>query len=1261
MLAKLRLVFSITIVFFSFYVSAQSKYWESETARNKVTKKISRDFGIRNGKVFAFREKLFKQDLKSTFASRKNSRIVYFPDETGNSVAYRVEESNVLSPKLSKKYPEIKSYFGQAMDGSRNRVRFSVSHKDVQAMIVHADGSANSFVQKVAKDTYVLYSRTSTENETSDFICSTKDKLLARSANTTAKPVDDQVLRKYRLAISATAEYTEHHGGTVADALAAINATVTRVNEVFETDLAVTLELVGDNDKVIYTNPNTDPYSGNLSVMGTQAQNTLAEEIGEENYDIGHVLHQGENGGNAGFIGAICVDGRKGSAYSSGQTPEGDVFDLDFVAHEMGHQLGANHTWSHELEGTLVQVEPGSGSTIMGYAGITENDNVAPNGDDYLHYVSIEQIIENLKTKDCGEQVPLANNPPSIATIADYVIPKSTAFALTGSATDPDVDDVLTYTWEQIDNGVVTRATFGPTNPSGANFRSRPPTTDPTRYFPLLSRIIDGNLTQMNPTVGSAWESVSEVERELNFALTVRDNAAGGGQVVSELVNVLVSNNGGPFAVTSQSTAETWVAGDTQTISWNVAETNVAPIATENVDILLSTDGGLTFPVVIASAVGNDGLHEFVVPALPTAEARIMVRAVDNIYFAVNSADFTIEASEIVLNFSELEYEVCQSDDLTIPFIYETYLGFDEEVTFSFENAPENLGFSFAPGTATAGNTAIDLTLTDTENVPEGSYPFQIRATSASITKELTLNLNVYDTDFPDVIMTTPTNGLVDTSANLTLQWEDNLSYTSFEIEIATDAAFTNVVESAITESNSYNPTQLENETTYFWRVKPLNVCGEGAFNAPFSFTTVQVNCENKAARDLPLAISASGRPVITSKISFFEDLPVADIDVLLNIDHSFLADLVVRLTSPQGTTVTLISSSCGELRNVNATFDDDAESFVCGADSGTAISGTVKPLGSLGSFVGESILGEWTLEIADNVSSDGGALNAFSLDICVEGEFRPDADNDGVFDDGDDLCLGTPEGSEVDANGCPIFRFPADNFTVSVQSESCRNNDDGAINIDATLSLDYAIAIMGNGLNVNDTFTTAFSLPNLNSGTYMLCINASTADFDYQEHCFEVTVSQPDPLGVTSKISDDGKQIVISMEGANLYNIELNGISFQTEEPEVTLDLKNGTNVLKVSTDLSCQGVYEDKPFVSSRPIAFPNPFENGTKVLLGVLEEDVMIDIFTASGQLIKSEEYAPNGRELDIDFTGMPQGIYFVKLTGKTVDGTLKVIKQ
>ncbi|MGB5437438.1 MAG: reprolysin-like metallopeptidase, partial [Maribacter sp.] len=1139
------------------------------------------------------------------------------------------------------------------------KIRFSVSHKGIQAMIVYGNQKGNCFLQKTSDGTYISYTHDGEVQADKSFICETKSTIAQGMSALTSKQVNDRQLRKFRLAVSATGEYTAFHGGTIVDALAAINATVTRVNQVFESDLGITLEIVSDNDKIIYTDGTTDPY---VSDLNTEVQGVITDSIGAPNYDVGHLFHKvassDQNGGNAGYIGAVCVDNKKGSGYSAKLIPEGDTFDLDYVAHEMGHQFGANHTWSFESEGTQVQAEPGSGTTIMGYAGITGVNNVAMNGDDYFHYYSIFQISEYLTTVDCAEIIDLTNSPPEIVPIGDYVIPKSTAFALTGNATDADIGDVLTYTWEQIDDGVVTQATFGPTNPSGANFRSQKPSVDPTRYFPKLSSVLTGNLTQSNPTVDSSWETVSEVEREMNFALTVRDNAVGGGQVVFDLMKVSVVSNTGPFEMVSQASSQTYTAGTVQNIIWDVADTDKAPINVQAVDILLSIDGGLTFPFPLAENVANDGNHKVVLPGNPTTTARIMVKAKDNIFFAVNAADFTIEAAPIVLNFSDLEYEVCQPNDLITTFDYEAYLGFNEEVTFSVPNPPLGLDITFSPET-TIDNTPVIVTFSNTGSVPEALYAIEIEATSASITKNIVLDLRVYDDVFPDAVLLAPADNAIDISAKTFLEWEDTASYSSYEVEIATDSLFTTIVEASTVYGHTFSPSNLANETNYFWRVKPINGCGAGEFSEPFGFTTIEYNCNSHDAIDLPIEISPIDTPTISSKIAFYDDIALADINVHIELDHTYLADLVVKLISPAGTTVVLLSNSCGDLQNINATFDDDAQNFICNGDP--AISGTIKPLGSLGSFIGESLFGEWTLEINDTAASDGGALKVFSLDVCVEGDFRPDDDQDGVFDDGDDLCLGTPLGTEVDISGCPVYRFASDNFTVSLQSEACRDSNDGAIAITTLETLDYEISIVGNGINTTANFTSTYSLGNLMAGTYTVCIDGADGQLDYEELCFEVVITQPEGFFVSSKTSYGDALTVLTLQGSELYTIELNGDVIQTTASEISLDLKKGSNSLKVYTDLPCQGVYEEMIFLNQLPIVAPNPFVSFVTVYFNTEVDTIKVGIFTPEGRSVFTETFEVNGLELPLDLTLLPSGVYIMKFESEYVKGTTKIIKQ
>jgi len=1258
MLTKLRLVLSISILFFCFYAVGQTGYWQTSEVKNELLSSDLTRLDLQKVRFFSLEEALLVRELRKLTTKTLNKTLIYFPDANGSLVAYEVEETPVFSPELTSKYPEIRSFSGSSVKNKTDRVRFSVSPKGVQAMFIFKGKEKKIFLEKASRDAtdYVLYDRSGQSGETDKFICDTEAKPILSEQERTAKLVDDQTLRKFRIAVSATGEYTEFHGGTIPDALAAINATLTRVNEVFISDLGITLELIANNDLVIYTDPETDPYGSNLN---SEVQTTMTNVIGSLNYDVGHLFHEDTNNGNAGFIGAVCQTNQKGSAFSSALNPQGDIFDLDYVSHELGHQFGANHTWSFDSEGTGVQAEPASGSTIMGYAGIVEGNNVQSNGDDYFHYFSILQISEYIATTSCAEEMTISNSPPVITPIGNFIIPKNTAFVLSGAATDPDPGDVLTYTWEQTDNGVVTTSTFGPQNASGANFRSLPPTTETERYFPKLSRVIKGELTQTNPSTNTAWETVSAIERDLNFALTVRDNAPGGGQVASDLVNVRVSNSAGPFLVNSQSTVETYSAGSLQTVNWEVANTDSSPVNAQFVNIYLSLDGGQSFPILLAEKAPNDGEHEVLLPGTATTEARFMVKGYLDIFFAVNSADFVIEEAPFVLQFEDLSFNVCQPVDKVFPFVFETYGGFSEEVTFSASGVPPGLGVSFLPGTTTANNTPVDVTISNTTAVTEGFYTIQIVGTAPSYSKEVSIELIIFDTDFPEVTLISPTDAAIDIPIRPNLTWDTPAINSSYKIEIATEAGFTTVIDSATVIFKNYMPENLLPETTYFWRIKPVTNCGEGVFGSANSFTTLPVNCKMKSAKDTPVTISSTGTPTVRSTIMVIDDLPIADINVMVNIEHSFLSDLVISLISPSGTEVILTSNSCSQLENIDAVFDDAAASFLCNGNPG--ISGTVKPLGSLASLNGESSFGEWTLLVRDTAPADGGFISDFTLDICVEGVFRPDADGDDVFDDGDDLCLGTPPDTEVNVDGCPVYRFDQENFNIVLTSESCITSNDGQIEIDAESTLNYTIDISGNGVDISTNFSTFFELRNLSSGTYSACINGNDGTIFYEEYCFDFVITEPDPLSVLVALDQTSLQATLNLKGSVLYNIELNGILTQTTQSQFTLDLKAGVNTLKVTGSLPCQGTFEELIIMGTEPLIYPNPFVNELEAYLPAIGSQVQVSVFNMLGQTVLSNSYQPKDQAISIDFAGLPSGVYLLNITGVGLNYSSKVIKR
>ncbi len=639
---KFKLLLLITLMSTGFAFSQGKSLWQKQTLNNNLE--------IKNGKQNLPRLQTFNldtQSLKQTLTnapSRSNfstvsNVIVSFPNAEGEFERFRIYEASVMHPELAARYPEIKSYAGQGIDDPSAIIRFSISPLGFQSMRLSATKPA-TFIEAITVDAsmYTVFSRNQKINMNDDFECSVSESMnkILSSDNMAYRNADDGILRTYRLAVSTTGEYTNYHGGTKALALAAINQTMVRVNAIFEVDFNTTMILIANTDDVIYTNAGSDPYTSSLN---SQLQSTLTSVIGEANYDVGHLFAQGQNNGNAGCIGCVCVNGQKGSGWTNGTIPEGDTYDVDYVAHELGHQFGANHTWTFGgNEGTNVQVEPGSGTTIMSYAGITGATDVEPNVTPNFHAVSIEQVTDYIKTTSCQTNTATGNAVPSVNAGANYTIPRGTPFILEGSATDADTpSNQLTYVWEQMDENNASSTYPSTTATSGVAFRAYEPTSDSFRYFPRLSTIKTGATSWQ-------WEAVPNVARTLNFRLTVRDNVVGGGTNNSDDMVVTVNGTAGPFVVNSPNTNVTWDAGTTQTVTWNVAGTTGNGVNAANVDIFLSTDGGNTYPITLASGVANDGSHDIIVPNNQGNQNRVMVRGANTIFFDISNTNFTIGA-----------------------------------------------------------------------------------------------------------------------------------------------------------------------------------------------------------------------------------------------------------------------------------------------------------------------------------------------------------------------------------------------------------------------------------------------------------------------------------------------------------------------------------------------------------------------------------------------------------------------------------------
>lgn len=692
----------ITTVAFS-----QANYWSANTeSRSAIPtdKAVARSTYPKEFKLFNLTAAPLRQQLLSVVDSRSSkSTIITLPNAAGGFEQFEVYEASNFEADLQAKFPDIRAYSGRSLTDKGASLKLSLSPQGIQTMVFRS-GRANEFIEPYSQD-HIVYSVYNSHRDKGQlaWTCSTDDKQIVKdlgnaiNGNIAALTgTSSGTIKTLRLAQSCNAEYSNYFGATSASqvglVLAAFNATLTRCNGVYEKDLALHLNLVASSTNVIFYNPSTDPYT-TLSSWNTQLQTTLNTSLtgpgtslaaNNAAYDIGHMFGASGGGGNAGCIGCVCVDGTAsggGSTKGRGITspadgiPQGDNFDIDYVVHEVGHQLGANHTFSMSLEGTGVNKEVGSGITIMGYAGITSYD-VAPHSIDIFHEASIAQIQSNMAGKTCPVTTTMtANHAPVVNAVSNYTIPISTPFALTASANDQE-NDPLTYCWEQNDNSSTSGSgsVASPTKTTGPNWLSFSPTVSGTRLFPRLSTILAGlNVTGPLPggDNGANIEALSSVSRTLNFRVTVRDNnpyvpGSTIGQTAFTDAVVTVTNTAGPFAVTSPNTNITWNAGSTATVTWSVNGTNGGSVNCQSVNILLSTDGGQTFPTVLAAATANDGTEVINVPNTTGTTNRIKVEAVGNIFFDISNSNFTIGAPAACGNPTGLNETAITTNSATV-------------------------------------------------------------------------------------------------------------------------------------------------------------------------------------------------------------------------------------------------------------------------------------------------------------------------------------------------------------------------------------------------------------------------------------------------------------------------------------------------------------------------------------------------------------------------------------------------------------------
>jgi hypothetical protein len=749
----LQKVFAFLLMLcFTQALSAQESMWQDVQGEPKTTGErliIPQKYRVVKLNVAKMQVLLNRAPMELTPEARNSSLMLELPMPDNQTQRFRVFESPTMDKELAKQFPEIKTYAGTSMSNEATTIRFDITPAGFHAMVLSSEGII--YIDPYSRGTtdyYIVYNKKDFVSK-KVFSCGFKeerglptidDKKTNDSPfnpnpapppteNNSVNRIGNCAIRTYRLALSATGEYTAFHGGTVANALAAQVTTINRVNGVYLKDFAIRMIIIANNNLIIYTNAATDPFTnGNPNSMITQNQTNTTTVIGSANYDIGHVF--GTNSGGLAGLGVVCSSGNKARGVTGSAAPIGDPFDIDYVAHEIGHQFSGNHSFNNSCEGNRNNAtawEPGSGSTVMGYAGICPPD-VQSNSDAFFHGGNLTEMHNfiNAGGNTCASLPANTNAFPTItASTGAQTIPKGTPILLESAANDADGNGTLTYCWEQMDNQISTQAPVS-TSTGGPNFRSFNPSSNSSRYMPRLSDLAVNAVT--------TWEVLPTVARTLNYRLVVRDNAVAGGCNDHIDVALTVDGNSGPLAVTlPNATGITWAGATNQTVTWNVANTTAAPVSCATVDILLSTDGGLTFPTALATNVPNTGTASVVAPGSATTTARVMVRGSGRAFFDISNNNFAITASSVPTVNAVANQTVCKGASTTAiiftgsmantvftwtnnaPSIGVAANGVGDIASFVTTlpaNAPVIATFTVTPSVGTTSGSAITFTIT---------------------------------------------------------------------------------------------------------------------------------------------------------------------------------------------------------------------------------------------------------------------------------------------------------------------------------------------------------------------------------------------------------------------------------------------------------------------------------------------------------------------------------------------------------------------
>jgi subtilisin-like proprotein convertase family protein len=1148
-------------------------------------------------------EGLLRRELS---AKRATIRL---PLPEGQFADFSTAYSPVFEAALASRYPQISSF---VVDGPWGRGRIALSHRGISAFLYGPEG-AYSIEPAQQDDGYLLYyahELTATSDDLplacgfnpSDPLNLSEMELDANlGADAGAKSIakssnEPRPLRQYDLALTNTGEFARKIGGAgvdKADVLAAWNTAVSTINVIFEREIGIRMNLLAISEDLIFLDPETDPFSDSDVGTGLLNQVVTAFEdaaIPATAYDLGHIFTARCNDVGGVVSGRACSGSKtRGVTCFSGNDLSRTARGI--MAHEIAHQFSVSHSWNNcprnqEQRAGNSAFEPGSGTTIMSYAGACGDQNIGPR-DAYYHVGSLEQFLfftQEGGAEDCATVMETDNLTPEVSLPYEdgFFIPRNTPFRLTGTATDAnDPEEQLTYNWEQYDLGPPVDIL----NPEGEAplFRSVPPTTDGnTRYFPRVDRVANG--------INAPDEILPEYSRDMNFRLTARDNNPEAGGVDWATVSFGVADVG-PFLVNEPDLGDSvsWRVGELREVSWDPGGTTGFPVFADRVNILLSGDGGLTFTEVLAANVANNGSARVTVPDTLGSAMRIVIEASDNIFYNMNARDFRIEEAvrPTYTLISDLNYDnLCLPETVTATFTAGSVLGYDEPVNLAVDDTelPERLSATFDREQVLPGQTAT-LTLNLEEVNISGRVTVPVIVTAPGLdTSRREIILDVVSNDFDDLMLASPTEGTEGIVLTTDFDWTDAINAEAYDFQIATSASFapaTIFEEATELIGTEYTPEEfLEANQLYFWRVRPVNSCGPGPWAPVNTFRTISSQCDTYTYDDPAVGLPGSGG-AFTRQANIFVDRRGTINDLNLpnvTVNYQFVSKITVSLTSPSNKTVVLYEENCFSTNSLNLGFDDDAPiAVVCPPDDKRVF----QPKGTLADFIGEDTFGEWTLTVAvSETNGAAGSIAAWNIEFCADVEASLPQTLVNEATEVQPLGRNAVLRSELEINGAPT-------------------GPDSTVYILTRMPARGFLELRGAMLGLGDSF--------------------SQTDINAQRLVYESTD--------TSLLTDDFGFVVTTPQGGYL--------------PLTYHDI--------VITNDAINANWEPSALQASLEV-FPNPTQGDTWLRWSAVgSRDVSVELFDLNGRRLNVQRLPLGAGEARVPTANLPAGFYLLRMDG------------